>query len=344
MPISPLGGFALALPPLPGALLGSQTNLRVDASGERVEYYFQVPRSGSMNRAAIRLSTVLTDQPLRIGFETLDASGVPTGTAYGGSVPVVLTTLVSNSTREAVFTTPATAVAGVWVAVVIQFNGAIGDVQIATAATLAGGAGSPYVVHNSGSRVPQTAAVPLLSIGFADTSSYEPIGCLPAGSISAQNISTVLTPNDLGNLYQLPVPFRARGAGVLADADNPFELRLYGPDNTVLAASVLGLPYRANTAQGVYSVPFPAAVDLAAGTQYRLTVKPLTASNVVAYRLACDTQAHLDPWLAGEWCHETSRVDAGSWTETTANRMMMGLYGSAIDDGVAPPRGSGVWA
>lgn len=341
MALTALKGLAAAIPDYFG-FSGIQSNLRMDASGEKVVLVFQIPRTGTLDRLSFRCSFVIAED-LRIGLETLDASGDPTGTQYGGSAPGVLVDPVTNNTFEVTLATPAAAVAGNWVAVVIQFDSTIGDVSVGVAATMsATAAGSPYVIHYSPAGAHKADALPLLSVRYSD-GVYEPTGCLPAGSIAAQNVSTATVPDELGNIYQLPVPLGVRGVWALADADTALDLILYASDNSVLASARVGAPYRGGTSGGIIRAPFGTEILLTAGQAYRLVAKPATSSACVVYRLACLTQAHLDAWLAGEYCHETSRSDGGSWTETANQRIMLGLLGSSFDNGVQPSRRRGIW-
>ena len=80
--VSVIPGAMHAAPHLAGPwAVGGMT---LDASGEKAASIFRVPKTGNIRTLRFRLGTVTTGQTLKAGLYTVDTSGDPTTTAYGG--------------------------------------------------------------------------------------------------------------------------------------------------------------------------------------------------------------------------------------------------------------------
>ena len=86
---------------------------------------------------------------------------------------------------------------------------------------------------------------------------------------------------------------------------------------------------------------FAAPHVLSINSNYRLVLKP-GASDIKNDEWVVDSASILDAWEGGSKMHLTTRVDAGSWTETTTTRPDMGLIIDQFDDGVGGGSASGV--
>ena len=74
-------------------------------------------------------------------------------------------------------------------------------------------------------------------------------------------------------------------------------------------------------------------MTLAAGTVYRLVVKPTSATSLSVYRINAQSAAMMDQMSGGQTMYETSRTDAGSWTNTTTQRILgLDLFFDGFDD------------
>ncbi|HTE19510.1 MAG TPA: hypothetical protein VK689_14165, partial [Armatimonadota bacterium] len=287
------------------------------------------------DRVSFRIPSLTTAQLLRVGLETLDASGDPSGTQYGGSAPATQTP-VTATTYEVTLPTPATAVAGDRIALVIQFDSTTGAVNVASAPAGPGstGTGFPYIdTYNGSVWTRQSAALAVLSIRYND-GLYAAVGAVPAGLLAAVTFNSGSTPDEIGNLINLPFPLEASGFWGQLDFDAAADIILYDGDGTTVLRSVsLSNLYRGGTAAARYELPFSSPVTLAKNTNYRLVAKPTSGSNVSVHRLTCLSAAHLDGMPGGQVIHETSRTDAGAWSQSTAQRILLGLLASKLDDG-----------
>lgn len=112
--------------------------------------------------------------------------------------------------------------------------------------------------------------------------------------------------------------------------DGTTALKTYSVD----ANTVAGLPTRSQF------LPW-SEVTLSAGGSYRLALKPTTTSPVTVYSTDVNDVNHMVLLPGGsEMCHST-RVDGGSWSDTSTRRLLgFGFSISSIDDGASSGGGA----
>lgn len=330
------GGGAL-LPHAFGAIrpdINMATGTIIDAAGEKCAFVFQVPKSGTQDRVGFHVRLVTTAQTLRVGLETVDAAtGAPTGTQYGGSAVGTQAAPVAGTFYEVTLATPATAVAGDIIAVVIQFDATVGNVQIGHIDGLAGGnrAGVPYINAFTTVWTKHLSGTPVMSVRYNDAS-YEFIGALPFAGRQDVFFNTGSTPDEIGNYFTLPAPVRVTGVRVLVVAANNMDIVLY-EGSTVLRTISVDSDVTAGSME--YDLRFSTPVTLSAGTVYRIVFKPTTASNINMRELIVLSAGMMNMVPGGTDWYKTSRTDAGAWTEDTLRRVWgTGLLIDQIDDGV----------
>jgi len=99
-------------------------------SGKRQAYVFQVPKTGNISAVLLGLGSVTSAQTVRVTIQTIDGTtGNPSGIDYGGSVKGTYTPS-ANTTFEVTLGTPAAAVAGDVVAVVVEYDGVAGTLNM----------------------------------------------------------------------------------------------------------------------------------------------------------------------------------------------------------------------
>lgn len=331
----------LKIPSIPSYLGG---NLSVgasviDATDEKAAFVFRVAKTCTIDRVVFRTATVSGSQTLRVGLQTVSATdGNPTGAAYGGMTVGTQAAPASDTIYEVTLGTGATATLGDIAAVVIEFDAAIGNVQVSSYNLLNGQtwAGSPYTTDYVG--VPAwahvTARLPALAVRCSD-GTYPNIGTVIGSSNVSASISSSTTPDEQGNRFTFAGPVRAAGVwGIVSPVEN-VDIVLYDADGTTALRTVtLDKDVRGQTSGLViFQLPF-AGLSLAKDTVYRLVYKPTTTTSVTLYESAVPTAAMFDSWPDGQVWHKTVRTDAGSWTDTaTTKTIWLGLLIDQIDDG-----------
>lgn len=324
----------------------------VDNTDDRVAFIFRVPKTGSITKVGFRVAAVTTAQTIRVSLCTVDATtGDPNTALYGGSAAGTQASPTANTFFEVTLGTPASATIGDVVAVVLQFDTTAGSITIDPGLTSTlgrPGAAFPYMDVFLTAWTKGAAngvnCIPGCTIGYSD-GTYPYNGMTPAATTApaAITFNNTSTPDEVGNRFMVPFPCRVSGFWAICDFDGDADLVLYGPTDTVLATVSVDKDIEAvATAANQTYLPF-APTTLVPNTVYRSVVKPTSATNMIIYRHTSSTAAMMDQMSGGQKFHETSRVDAGAWTDTTTQRILaLNLFFDGFHDGVHPSYQMGI--
>lgn len=313
---------------------GFNSNL-IDAAGEKFACIFQVPKTGNITKIGFRTVAVTSSQTLRVGLETL-SSGNPSGTQYGGSAVGTQAAPAANTYYEVTLATPAAATRGDIVAIVIQFNSTVGNLNIASAGTT----GSHLMPYTSLFTASWSKSVNggMHSVGY-DDGTYGDCFLIPASAVTQTTFNSSSTPDERALKFKLPFPASMSGVYARmgsASGGNP-QWVLYDSDGTTVLQT---LSITQNTLQGTGNdfgkYRFAASVALKANTYYYLSLKPGSTTNVSLYDMTVQSAAMLGGHLGGADFHLATRTDAGAWTATTTIRPFIGLIFDSLDDGASP--------
>lgn len=306
-------------------------SLLMDASGEKVALIFRAPKTGTLDHFEFRTGTVTqATNGLLCSFQDVDAAtGLPDGTA-DQSATVASGSLGSNAwINPGAFSAGRSVTQGDLVAAVIEWASFAAsnslNINMLDSGQTSGRISNTinnYVLHNTGSW--GTAAVtPGIAIAYNDGT----YGCIPdnwpTSTLNTHAFDSSTTPDEIGLIFQMPVPCAVAGAAVLIErvSGRDVTVRLYDSDGTTALASVaVDMDVGANNGGWAF-VQFTSAISLLANTNYRLTVRPDTAVTNRIYSIGVgNTDAVLDSVPGGQSWHRTRRTDAGSWTQTTGDR------------------------
>jgi len=318
---------------------GTTTGLLMDSADEKVAFIFRVRKTGTIDRISVPMRTVTVSDTLKLTLQTVDGSGDPTGTLYGGSAAQTFTpvTTVQNIVTMA---TGASATAGDLVAVVIEFNSFVaGNLNISYQ-----NAGSyfPYMSHLTGGSWSKKVGMPGFGIGYSD-GTYENVGAYPGLSSSGANVvafNSGSTPNERALLFKLPFPARISGCSIMLahSAGANFDIILYDFDGVTILTS---LSVVANQMDSVSRdsafFTFPTSIILSRNKFYRLAVKPTTANDVTIHELTFANVASMDSVPGGQNCYRSVRTSGGAWTDLTTTRPRFGLILNGFDNAAGTP-------
>lgn len=304
----------------------------IDASGEKCAVICQVPKTGSITHVGFRTGAVTTPQTLRVGIETL-SSGNPSTTQYGGSAVGTQTSPAANTYYEVALATPATAVRGDFIALVVQFNATVGNLEIAHC-TGAPNHALPFVDEFVAAAWGRQVRLCVASLKYSD-GSYPTFFCVPMASISEINFNSSSTPDERALKFKMPVQCMLQGVYMRAAMSSPAtaDIVLYDDaGNTLKTLSVS----QANI-MGTFNDPvkylFPAGVTLKANRFYRLAYKPTSTTDIWMYQFTVNSAGMLDGFIGGQNWYLSTRTDAGTWTDTTTTRPYIGLIFEQFHDG-----------
>lgn len=290
----------------------SQTQLT--STQTRIAVVFMIPRSGPIDKLAFCISRVTTAQDLRIGLYTVDSSGNPTTTTYGGSSTATLPAAqVSAGIKEVRLTTPATATARDIVAFVVEWAGTAGDVTLRYQAL-----SSTFPYHDryaSGAWTKGIDYVIQSLIGYSD-GSYEIAGN-PVVSDSYVNFNMNGSPDERGNLFTFPFGVRfSQIEFMTCDGGAPYDVVVYVGASSYPVSVPTYAP--SHTFRGKL-VSLQNVIEVPANTPFRIVVKPTSTTNVLDYWYnSFSSSGHKEAWLGkgmGSWVQYTYRTDGGTWQE-----------------------------
>lgn len=305
------------------------TGFTIDASGEKIAMVFKVPKTGTIAKIGFATRGVSNSQTLRVGIETVNASGDPSGTQYGGSAVGTQAAPAANTYYTVTLGTGATATRGDTVAVVIQFDGTVGNANVAyfntnTNPNLA----FPYYDNFTAAWAHNAITGGLIMHLEYDDASVEAIP--HAYPVSVDTIAVTFnngsSPDERALKFTLPNPTRVSGFWAFLDLDAAVDLVLYDSDGTtVLETQSLVAAERAGTAGSFITALFDATETLTASAVYYLAVKPTSVTNVTLKEFTVSTALIMDAFSIGQNAYLSTRADAGAWTDTTTRRPLVGL-------------------
>ena len=336
------------------------TQTTIDADAEGAGMIIIAPRTGDIQEIAFATQTVTTGGNLDCRIETVDTAtgtGFPTGTLFGTNTNVLKNVLSTDDNAWILsgnLTANASVTKGVSkLAVIVQrpaagaFNGAIKTVNASFTQV-----NFPYGVSKTGASWAKGSTVlhPLMAIKYSDGVWEHCLGCYPFQLITSLTVGTGTSPDEVGNVFQLPFKYRAMGCWVWIDAEatNSFTMSLYDNSDTsptyasALASVTVDSDQSMVPGTGYsFMLPFSADVTVAKDTIVRLALKADTATTLTAYRYDFFSSTFLGLAEGGEDIYYTSRADeSGTFADVTTQRLICGLVIDQIDDGDGSGGGS----
>ncbi|HDZ58617.1 MAG TPA: hypothetical protein ENH47_00950 [Ignavibacteriales bacterium] len=302
----------------------------LDTAGYKFAAIFKVPKTGTISKVGFRVGNVTTPETLKVGLQTL-SGGDPTGTAYGGMVAGTQATPAANTYYTVPLGTPATATVNDTVAVVIEFDSAVGNLEIDYLSTNA--QGFPYIDYYTGAWV-KDDNIPAISLEYSD-GSYENTGMFPISNVSTFKFNNTDTPDERALRFSLPFPGRIAGfwVGIDNNRTGAFDIVLYEGTTAKATVSFAAIEYSSVDMEicfGVFDTPF----EYTKNTEYFLAVKPTSATDIGLREITILSAAIMDSFPGGTNFYLGTRTDAGSWSTDTLKRPFMGVFIDQLDDGV----------
>jgi hypothetical protein len=328
------GPAAIGVANIAGSAVSAQALTDADNA---VAWVFNVPKDGTITDVGYLVTAENGTSPAyNCGLVTVDATGNPTTTAYGGSA-VTPATWTSTGWKWVTLSTPATGAAGDFAAVHIYPGGTPPDgsnnITVAYGPVADGGYSLNYVVAWT-----QAALGGPMAIKYNDGSIYG--FALTSVTTYVAGITSGTTPDEVGAKFQVPAAMTCTGARLGCNRTGygsaaTMDVVLYSAADGVLASTTVSDKDFLDV-QDYVNVHWD-AVNLSAATDYRLIIKPTTATNggVTVTKWSVESTAARNMWPAGDSWHWTERTDAGAWTDTTTAIPYMGLWVSDITFGGA---------
>jgi hypothetical protein len=315
----------------------------IDAAGERVAFRMIIGRSGTITKIGFRTGAVTTAQTLKVELQTISlTTGEPTGTLYGGSAKGTQAAPAANTYYEVTLGTSATAVAGDYVAIVIEFDSTVGNLEIDVVRTgsVVDNVGHPNtMIRVGGSWSIATEDWPICHFVYSGTPDiYDSNMCFPikdcfehsgGGAIGAQ----------MGLKFTMPFAARLSGAYLAWRPRGNNKMVLMKADNTVLDtvdnldADVWG----STTSHRWTFIPLSAPVILEKGATYRYVTENKTTTGQFLYGLQFLNNNILGAWTAKD-AYYSHRAAGGAtaWTDWNDYAPYLQLMFDQIGSGGKP--------
>lgn len=337
MTMQSFNGFAVGGPFIFGTASINTATLVVDADGEKVGITFPAVKTGNITKIHGYTATVTTGGTLDCRAEGVSA-GFPSGsllaTNTNGSA------VIANTDDNIYFSATLTAAAAVAVsdpmAIVLSLSGA-GNMQIGTVngANLPFGANSfPRPCHYTTSWAGASSS-PIIFLEYDDGEIVSIYTGMNGAVSSDGGFDSADSPDERGNIFQVPVPARVYGVFGLWDINSgtTADIILYDAADNVLASyscSETELSISVSIRHFVFDSP----VDIDANTDYRLVIKATHPSATSAiYKITFPAGVS---WpIFGDTIMKTARTDLGAWSETNTDVLHLIPVFSGFDDGAS---------
>jgi hypothetical protein len=334
-----------------GTTAPSFSNLLIDADGEAVAFIFRVTKAGSLRKIGCRTGTVTTGGDLMVEVQTVDTStGDPTGTLWATNTSATLTVNAAddNVWKEATLTADATVAGDDVVAIVFRrptsgtFNGILICPSSGTTSWIPRFFSS-YGDNNASAVWTKSTSISTgIGVQYSDGVCYTITDMIPITNWQAITYNNTSSPDEYGNRFRVTVPCRCIGLALPADLDGDFTAVLYDDSGSQLAISnTFDKDIRGSANHGRSAIYFTSPYNLTASTWYRATILPTSATDLIIRKVTVNAAAWLGCMGGGTDFYQCTRTDAGAFSDSTVDRVMMSLILDQFDDATGSGGGAG---
>lgn len=339
MALVSLGG-PIAWPGLVPSVAGgfsTSSYANLTSAGHYIAYIYAASQDMVISHVGFRVATATGSPTADVRIETVDASGFPSGTLWGTNTNIVTGTLSANTNTLQALTASATITKGQVFCVKLAYASgtalAIGYMDVSLPKNLV----MPYRVTNTGTPTKGllNAETPILALGSSSTTFYCIPGAFPINGLTAGTFNNT---NSARRGLRFTIPMNCRAVGIhwynngqIGD----YNATLYNDAGTELSSSSTAYDgdYAVASSNGTSYVYFDNTVTLTAGTIYRISIEPTTATNCNVYAYSFLAPEYRSATAAGTGCLYTTFA-TGAWTDTaTSNLPVMDLLIDQVDNG-----------
>ena len=313
--------------------------ISLNAENEEIGYVFQVPKNGNIHKIHVHMSGVAQGGTLKGSLQDVDlATGFPDGVVDQSGTVVVAN---DDDNTNIIFTLGAdrTVSMGDYLSVVIEYDSWVAGNDINFSAKENAETNSTYTALYSASAWSIYSRMAFVTLEYDDGTVGDILGFDGAGSITNVDFNNTDTPDERGNIFQVAAPVRVVGFKLRARVGADYDVVLYDSDgSTVLATADMDGTIRRTTSSSMSAGIFDTAVVLDADTNYYISMKPTSATDVRIYGL--DNIVRMDDMPYGINSSAVTRTDAGSWTAFTETIYHINLIVDQIGDGTGSSCGA----
>lgn len=324
----------------------------IDAAGEYFAVVLQAAEDMSIRTVDVCFH-ITTTSVMDIRIETLDSSGLPSGTLWATGTNKNTSTLNGGVAVETVtLDATATITRGEKFAVVVKY---VSGTSASPAWLISGrgpsawrGSTFPYIVNNTGTPTKAAFAAGSLcmALGDATPTFYQVSGLIPWSAGAASHSIANNTTNRAAAL-RFQVPFKCRVIGMRFDdssaaTTDDVTCVIYDDSNAEVSSTATAIN-RDETfiGSGIVTCFFDSPATLDANTTYRAAVVADTTNTTNFPYLTLTNVNRAGALLGGGQCYLSLRDSAGTWADTTTQVPRIDLIIDQIDDGTGDGGGGG---
>lgn len=311
----------------------------LSASGNYVAYAFVAREDMTISHIGFRAGTVANAPTVELRVETLDpATGLPSGTLWGTNTNATSAVISSNTNPLTALTASATITKGQTFCIKLLWGGVatstIQIMNISGISPLPAQSALPYQIVNGTKAIQANTA--MIALGSNATTFYQVPGTLPISAYTAGAFNNTSSAKR-GILFTPPMNGRIIGvrwfnSGATGDFDAC--VRTGDASGTELnnsCTSFDGDNNSANFTAGM-TVYFDNPVTVTAGTAYRVTIEPSSATNVNVSTFTPVSADYFSAMPSKSTATYTTFATA-TWTDSTTQLPLMDVIFDQIDNG-----------
>lgn len=356
------GAGGVYLPPIWGHQLGAsgvpayRTTLQMTASGHKAAMVgrVSVPGGGTKNLTKIhfRFGAVTKggSTDIRVSVQAVNATDAfPDGSVIQSGL-VGNANITANSAANATLGSVHSTANGALLSIVWDYSTFTAADDIVIASMQAGSAtqalGIPYSALYTASWATTAYATPLVVLEFDDGTFGSFAGAHGhLSGINSHAFNNTSNPDEYAIRVTPNAPIRACGLWILADMDGNCDFVMYSGSTAMTGGTISA--DKDNRFDGVARylfLRFGTRLELSAGTDYYLAVKPTSATTVTVYSLDYAAAGHLQADVGTEIGYATRDGYSGAFSDTDTRRLVAGLIFDGIDDGIRSRMTAGMQA
>lgn len=309
-------------------------SVTLDAADEAAANIFQIVETGTCIGARFVTRIVITGETFTVSLQTVSVTtGDPTGTLYhANATQTIVIADTDDNTELAVTWTGFTVTEGDIVALVITApaSGTF-DVDLGSFLRTSGQIKFPYRDEfASAAWTKITSNTLLASIEYSGGVFHAAPQIYLYEGITSSAFNSSSTPDEWAVKFIMPIGLQVRGAWVLGDFDEAFDIILRDAGDTPLGTISVDKDIRSSIAPGAGYYWFSGAIELTKDATYRLSIIPTTTTSIRLYSFECAGVAQLSANSPGPNITKSTREGGGSWDEFNAH-IPAGLLYDAVD-------------
>lgn len=331
----------IAWPGICGATTGTpfvQGAATLTSVGHYLAYVFVAREDMTVSHVGVRAGSSVGSPTLEFRIETLDASGLPSGTLWATNTNGTSGTVSSSTQVLQALTASASITKGQAFCVKIALASGtsqvlqnVGNMSMPQVTNL------PYQVLNTGTPTKGLigSSVGAVALGSSSTTFYQLLGSIP---VSAVTNSTFNNTSSARRGLRFTPPMNCRAVGLRwynTTAVGDFNAILFNDAGAELSSSSTAFDGDLTVASAncVNFIYFDNPVTLTAGTTYRIAIEPTSATNVNVSTITLPSANYRGASPAGTTAHYTTYV-ASSWTDSATDQIpLMDVLLDQVDDG-----------